>query len=161
MIIDVNWTIDEIKDLKYTNVLANFDNAELFLQAGHSKKHMSIQNYFESNTMPESILNVKQYFDWNNCTVAINLLKPGRYLPTHSDLYTKYANLFKINNIENIQRAIIMIEDWLPGQMIEVDNVITNKWVAGQVFTWTGKVKHAAYNFSLKNRYAIQVTGWL
>jgi len=160
MIITPSWTIEEIENLDYN--LATIDPLYLkdYIEAGHSVEALSIQNYFENQVMPDSILRVKENFDWKDCTVAVNFLKPGQYLPLHSDLYKRYMEVHGITDLDSIHRAVIMTEDSYPGQYLEINDQVINKWTAGQTFFWNGTDKHAAYNFSTRNRYAIQVTGW-
>ena len=52
-----------------------------------------------------------------------------------------------------------MLEDSVPGQMMHIKDTIHHTWVAGDVFGWIGDEMHTFYNMSLKDRYAIQITG--
>lgn len=160
MNINPSWNIDEIKNCNYKEATIESEYLQKYIDSGHNRLQIKIFNCFEDNYIPESLLNVKQYFDWKDCAVAINYLKPGTYLPLHSDLYNKYKNVFNVNDTEKIQRAIVMLEDCIFGQFLQIENNIINDWSAGDVFYWRGKTPHATYNFSTKDRYALQITGW-
>jgi hypothetical protein len=54
-----------------------------------------------------------------------------------------------------------MLEDGLPGQIIEIDGEVYSYWEAGDCFGWRNTVPHAFYNFSTSDRYAMQITGVL
>ena len=62
---------------------------------------------------------------------------------------------------ESIVRYIVMLEDSSPGQIIQLEKNCIGTWRAGDCFGWNYKDLHAFYNFSRKDRYAIQVTGCL
>jgi hypothetical protein len=90
--------------------------------------------------------------------LAINLFTPGQYLPMHSDLFGKYK---KIHNVQekNIERYILMLQNNKPGQILQIENKSYSDWESGDCFGWKYNQPHAFYNFSMENRYAVQITG--
>jgi hypothetical protein len=52
-----------------------------------------------------------------------------------------------------------MLEDSCPGQILQFENRVVGNWKAGDWFGWIGNELHAFYNFSMIDRYAIQITG--
>ena len=52
-----------------------------------------------------------------------------------------------------------MLEDSSPGQILQVKDTAYCKWNAGECFYWRYDDEHAFYNFSMNDRYAIQITG--
>jgi hypothetical protein len=52
-----------------------------------------------------------------------------------------------------------MLEDSSPGQILQVKDTAYCKWKSGDCFYWNYDEIHAFYNFSMKDRYAIQITG--
>lgn len=130
-----------------------------YMQAGHNFYNMSMYNYFEPNPMPEFVETIKSQFShFKNISAAINLFKPGQYLPYHVDLFEKYK---KFNNIvdERIVRVIVMLEDSVPGQISHVGDSTIGVWRAGDWFQWDAADYHTFYNLSLHERYAVQITG--
>ena len=54
-----------------------------------------------------------------------------------------------------------MLEDSSPGQILQIKDIAHCKWNAGDCFYWNHDEIHAFYNFGMKDRYAIQITGVL
>ena len=67
----------------------------------------------------------------------------------------------EINNIgsENVIRCMVMLEDNSPGQILQIKDTAHSTWKSGDCFYWDYDEIHAFYNFSMKDRYAIQITG--
>ena len=160
----ISHDVSEFYNLSYNQATVNSTYLDKFSAAGHDKDRMILYNYFEPNPMPEVVENVKSYFTFlDNVTAAVNLITPGNYLPYHSDLYERWMQIFNISRtrVNDIYRYIVMLEDSLPGQIIQIGNESYSSWHAGDFFSWNGTTGHAAYNFSLGNRYSIQITGIL
>jgi hypothetical protein len=155
------WNIEEFKNLQYT--LTTYKNQNIvddYVSAGHNRKMISIYNYHEPNLMPNCVYDyIKPHFNFlNNLSIAVNFFKPGQYLPLHSDLYQKYIKVHNVNP-KNIIRFIIMLEDSSPGQIIQIKNYCIGFWKSGDCFNWKYNTLHAFYNFSMNDRYAMQITG--
>lgn len=155
------WNIEEFKNLQYD--LTTYKNQNIideYVSVGHNREMISIYNYHEPNPMPECVFGyMKPHFNFlKNLSFAVNFFKPGQYIPLHSDLYTKYIEVHKINS-KNILRFILMLEDSSPGQILQIKNSCIGFWKSGDCFNWKYDDRHAFYNFSMNNRYAIQVTG--
>ena len=158
--IDPKWDIEQFKQLDYT-FDTHKDDALLneFASHGHSKMYMTLYNYFQPKPFPPVVHDyIASFFDLDHISVAINLFKPGQYLPVHSDLYGKYKSFHKLKD-ETIVRAVIMLEDSVPGQISQAGDVTLGTWSAGDWISWENDDPHAVYNMSTKNRYAIQLTG--
>lgn len=158
--IDPNWDIDDFKTLNY-KFDTHKDNDLLNKNAshGHSKMYMTLWNYFQPNPFPDVVWDyIVPQFDLDHVGVAINMFTPGQYLPVHVDLFGKYSAVHGLTS-EEVTRIIIMLEDSEPGQISQVGDETIGKWSAGTWFQWDANDAHAFYNFSMKNRYAIQLTG--
>lgn len=159
--------LSNVKILQFANLnykKATIDQIYLnrYLAAGHNEHQIVLYNYFEPNPMPSIVDEIKQHFSFlSTLSIAVNYCQPGQYLPLHSDLYKKWAEVFDVKDVADIKRYIVMLEDHVPGQMLAVDNVVYTSWRAGDYFGWQGQTQHAVYNLSLKDRYAVQVTGIL
>lgn len=152
--------INEFRQLKYNKATVDPIFLQKYIDIGHSKEQMVIYNYFEPNKMPNVVSLIKNYFTFlSPLSVAINYIKPGQYLPLHSDLYKKWTSVNGIKDPNEIQRYIVMLEDRVPGQILEIGNKTISQWKQGDYFGWQGPEQHAVYNFSNKDRFAVQVTG--
>ena len=154
------WNMERYRALDYKlDHHKDTDLIQKYLDAGHSAEAMTLYNYFEPNPMPPSIEYICGYFpDLKNISVAVNLFKPGQYLPVHSDLYSAYKKHHCLTN-ETIYRYIIMLEDGVEGQMSIIKDKVHTMWKAGDVFGWKDCEKHTFINLSTEDRYAVQLTG--
>jgi hypothetical protein len=153
------WNIQDFHNLEYNQAYHKDQQLnDQYVASGHNRECMTVKNYFEPSPMPESINYIRECFsDLSNISVAVNLFMPGTYLPMHGDLYGRYREVH--NTDKKIVRAIIMLEDSVPGQVVQIENQAWANWTAGTVFHWFDSAQHAFYNMSMKNRYAIQLTG--
>lgn len=155
------WNIEEFKNLQYS--LTTYKNEKIvnqYANAGHNKSMISLYNYHEPNPMPNCVYDyIKPHFHFlNHIALAVNYFKPGQYLPLHSDLYEKYIKIYNTNNYD-IVRFILMLENSCPGQILQIKDFCIGSWKSGDCFKWNSNDLHAFYNFSMKDRYAIQITG--
>lgn len=155
------WNAEDFRHLDY--VISPHKDPELvarYVSSGHAESQMLIGNYYEPNPMPRGVDSIKQQWSQHLDQVAIgvNYFKPGWYLPMHDDPYTAYNRTFNPEQ-RSIMRAIVMLEDSVPGQIIQIGSGACGSWRAGQVFSWCDRDMHAFYNLSTQPRYAVQVTG--
>lgn len=156
------WNIEEISKLEMRHGKLHSSKTDVndFLNAGHNDDQIYIHVYFEPKPMPSGTDSVHNEFSFlNNRRVAVNCLSPGAYLPWHEDGFDRYLEITNVDDRNKIFRAIVMIEDGLPGQYLHIADTIHHGWKAGDWFGWYGPTLHATYNFSCKKRYAYQVTG--
>ena len=101
-------------------------------------------------------------YKWQDIGTSYYRMDPGTVLPTHSDLYKKYVEVFKLNGQEHsIRRAIVFLEDWASGHYLEIAGDVITKWTAGTVIEWAHDTPHLAANIGPTPRYTLQVTGHL
>jgi hypothetical protein len=159
--IEPYWNILDYCNLNYDRSTIDQTFLVNYIKSGHFEDQIRIYNFFENDGIPESALKIKSYFsELTPISVAINYMKPGTYLPAHSDLYQRWMEFFKLTDINRIHRIIVMLEDHKPGQFTEIEDKVINQWTAGDWFSWTGMTSHAVYNFSFYDRYALQITGY-
>jgi hypothetical protein len=155
-----NWNSTDYHKLNYNQATIHQLYLDRYVAAGHNCDQIKVWNYFEPNPMPKSINYIKQQFkNLKFLSSAVNLILPGQYLPHHSDLYERWMLFHNVTDIENVYRAIVMLDNSVSGQILQIDTNTIDHWQAGDWFAWTGKTSHAIYNFSTENRYAIQLTG--
>lgn len=150
------WDIDYFKNLKYKK---NPDPilCEEYSNCGHNIESLTIYNCIEPNFLDFDKSKILKHFkDLKHPAFAVNLFKPGQYIPIHVDRYERYKTLYSANKI---LRVIIMLEDSEPGQILQIDKDIVGTWNSGDWFAWENEEPHAFYNMSKKDRYALQLTG--
>jgi hypothetical protein len=97
---------------------------------------------------------------WKDVGTSYYRMETGTLLPTHSDLYLKYIDLFNLQGLEHtIRRAIVFLEDWQPGHYAEYLNQAHVNWKAGSTIEWTYDTPHMAANMGPTPRYTLQITG--
>lgn len=108
----------------------------------------------------ERIIKAFGRYGWKDIGTSYYRMMPGTILPTHSDLYKKYVELFDLTGKEEtIRRAVILLEDWKEGHRLEICGDVITNWVAGTVIEWTYDAPHMAGNVGELPRYTLQVTG--
>lgn len=155
------WNLEDFTTLEYKkDTIKTSYQLKEFSDAGHNLNNMIIYNYFEPNPMPAGVDIVKTLFEkqFNHVTIAVNLFKPGTYVPYHNDLYQKYKSVNSITDKHDIYRFIVMLEKGEQGQMLQIGKTVHYLWKAGDYFGWKNDEVHASYNMSIRNRYALQVT---
>lgn len=161
--IPVTWDLDTVKSLDFKQ--DHHKDLELiarYVASGHEASKMIIYNYWEPNPMPDQIAGIKKFFpELEHATLAVHKTPPGCYLPLHHDLYGRYRETLAIGPDRSIMRIIVMLFKSEPGQILQVGEETHGEWQAGQVFRWQDQVKHAIYNFSMQDRFAVQITGVL
>jgi hypothetical protein len=97
---------------------------------------------------------------WQDVGTSYYRMNTGTVLPTHSDLYLKYVELFDLKGREHtIRRAIVFLEDWQPGHYAEYNDQAYVNWKAGSVIEWAYDTPHMAANLGPTPRYTLQITG--
>jgi len=158
-IIIPNWNIEEIKMLQYKlDYHKDLDLIKAYAESGHNKESMLLYNCFE-DSIDVNFDYIRQSFSYlKNLSLAVNLFTPGQYLPLHSDLFQRYKEVHGLSTDQPIIRIILMLEDSVPGQIIQINDRTISSWKSGQWVGWVNDDKHAFYNFSKVNRYAVQIT---
>lgn len=110
---------------------------------------------------PES-QKILDYFDDKIYRYNFLKLTAGYNLWWHYDLYSTFV---KYNNIsekdsDEIHRTIIMLSDWSPGQVFQIEDNCITKWNIGTSFTWKSNTWHGVGNFSFADFITMQIT-WI
>lgn len=87
-------------------------------------------------------------------------LTPGCNLMWHFDTYATFVKYNGINedNVHNVCRTVVMMEDWDRGQVLQVGDEVYTHWYAGDTFTWKGDVWHGMSNFGPSDIIVAQIT---
>jgi len=159
------WTLGELSKLNYTK--KKFNNQTDLIKwnrAGYviPPTHFTGMLCDMNENHPAWTNDFTEWFaqEYNVTDVGVSYYKMDtcNILPTHSDTYKTYVNLFD-TSIDKIVRAVVFLDNWHSGHVFEIDgNPITN-WVAGDFVVWFGDVEHMAANIGVKSRYTMQLTG--
>jgi hypothetical protein len=160
--IDPLWNISDFYKLEYKlDYHKDLALIEKYAHLGHPIKSMSVYNCFDDKIDIDKSYILEKFNFLNHLSIAINLFKPGQYLPCHRDLYQRYKTVHGLESSENIYRIILMLENSSPGQILQIEDRAIAHWSAGNWYGWKDFDLHAFYNFSMENRYAVQITGTL
>ena len=160
--IGTHWD-DEFKRLNYTHESFNdTESTNKWLAAGFPGKFTGDmcdmrQQQPKWNWM---FLDVFEQMGWKDIGTSYYRMGPGTILPTHSDLYLRYIDLFNLQGLEHtIRRAVVFLEDWKPGHYAEYCDKPYTGWKAGSTVEWAYDAPHMAANMGLEDRYTLQITG--
>jgi len=84
-------------------------------------------------------------------------LEPREVVPVHRD-YFYMLKTKKNAKTEDCIRYLVMLEDWKPGHMVQLDDLALTDWKAGDVWYFDSEVVHWAANCGTENFYTCQVS---
>lgn len=84
-------------------------------------------------------------------------MMPGDMIPEHSDTYSSYSRFYNVPP-DSVARILILLEDWKPGYLLEVDGNPINCYKAGTWVMWKAHTPHMAGNLGSQPRYSLQIT---
>jgi hypothetical protein len=154
---------DEFKNLAYINESFN-DNANVahWLSLGYANRFTGDMCDMRSPQPSWNHVFVDIYakLGWKDIGTSYYRMNTGTILPTHSDLYLRYVDVFGLQGQEHtIRRAVVFLEDWQPGHYAEYADRPHTAWHAGDVVEWAYDTPHMAANMGLTPRYTLQITG--
>ena len=154
---------DEFKSLPYVNEPFNDDeNLKHWTELGFANKFTGDMCDMRSvqPTWNRQFVNIFEQLGWQDIGTSYYRMMPGTILPTHSDLYKRYIEIFKLQGREQtIRRAIVFLEDWRPGHYAEYNDQPFVFWTAGWTMEWSYDAPHMAANMGSEPRYTLQITG--
>jgi hypothetical protein len=154
------WWSTEYRDLPYRYEPFNDpETRRLWMDLGFENQRFTGDLYDMRYVQPDFVKPFQQklplkFFSW-----SLYRMTPGTVLPQHGDTYKKFCELHDIDDIMNIRRYLVMLEDWQSGHYFELANTVQVPWKAGDVFYWHGDCPHLAANMGHTNRYTLQITG--
>lgn len=161
--VEPKWDIKDFYNLNYSwSTHQDSEVVDQYVNSGHNRDKLSLYNYHLPNPMPKCVDDyiLPHFYFLDKVSPAVNYFKPGQYLPLHTDLYGRYIEITGAD-CKNVVRCILMLEDSFPGQILQIKDITHSIWKSGDCFYWNYDDIHAFYNFSIKDRYAIQITGVL
>jgi hypothetical protein len=160
--IPVFWN-QEFKTLNYVNETFNdSNNLNHWRSLGFSDRFTGDMCDMRSAqpSWNQTVIDIFTEMGWQDIGTSYYRMMPGRILPTHSDLYRKYIEVFNLQGQEHtIRRAVIFLEDWQSGHYFEGNGEPLTKWCAGDTVEWNYDTPHLAANMGFEPRYTLQITG--
>lgn len=155
---------DEFKKLDYIDEEFNDpESLKKWLDLGYQNKFTGSMCDMRSPqpSWNKEFIKIYEAMGWKDIGTSYYRMDTGTVLPTHSDLYVRYIDLFNLKGKEErIHRAVIFLEDWKEGHYSEINGVGFVNWDAGTVLEWSYDTPHAAANIGIAPRYTLQITGW-
>ena len=154
------WWEDYHQDLPYVNEEFNDqESLRKWRQLGFTQYKFTGDMYDMRNIEPMWINPFREVFNWNLFSWSVYRMGPGTVLPNHGDTYARFRHIHNIENIQQVFRAVVFLEDWQSGHYAEYDNDPFVEWSAGDYVIWQGDTLHTAANVGFTNRYTLQITG--
>jgi hypothetical protein len=154
---------NEYKHLDYVNEEFNDpQQTQTWLSQGYANRFTGemCDMRSEQPSWNQRFIDVFSELGWKDIGTSYYRMNTGTVLPTHSDLYKKYIELFDLAGQEStIRRAVVFLENWAPGHYAEYMDLPYTQWIAGSIVEWTYDTPHMAANLGLTPRYTLQITG--
>jgi len=150
---------DDFKEFQFVKQPLMDSEIEQWRSMGYDHvKSFSGSMYDNRNPMPDWVKVLEGKMGMYNQTYTFYRMDTLEIMPVHSDHFNTYCRL---NNTtpDQVERAVMFLEDWKPGHYLEVDGVGYVNWKAGDWVKWRGDVPHAASNIGVEARYTLQITG--
>lgn len=155
------WDDNLISQLTFTH-RSDYQNNLQLVESLDSTHYNRIGMHHYNNSDIEHMFGLKNHFDFLKDKVyAVHCMLPGEIMPNHQDLYNTYRQKRNIeyDEISTITRIILFLQDWQPGHILQIKNVLIPNWKSGQWVSWNGNTEHLAANLGSVNRYTLQITG--
>jgi len=161
--IDPIWDMKEVENLNYffeafndpqtTQKWKELYNKEFTI--GNKADHRTQQPEIQTSILNEVLTYSKVKL--TNPGYIWYKMNPGDVIPYHSDTYIKYCKYHNVS-INKVWRALVLLQDWQPGSVLEVDGTPINQYKAGKVVMWNSDTPHFVANYGKIPRYTLQLT---
>jgi len=103
---------------------------------------------------PELDFDMQPILQMIGCSDAphgVNLMRvpAGRLIPWHCDTYAWFVQSHTIqqSRFRDIKRALLFLQDWSAGQIVQFGRDVLSDWKAGDVYAWDHDCWHGGCNF--------------
>ena len=157
--VDVIWD-NEFYNYPYTKQPLKEEEMVNWRSLGYYHESFSGGMYDSRNPMPGWTDTVAEQIGLTNTGFVFYKMQTLDIMPNHTDHFETYCKVFDVNR-NDVIRALLFLEDWAPGQYLEVGHKALRSWKAGDYVIWQPDVDHASANIGTTDRYALQITGTL
>lgn len=157
--IDVIWN-SEFHEFEYTKQPLMESEMKKWRDMGYYHESFSGGMYDSRNPMPDWTNTVAQQLGLDNAGFVFYKMTTLDIMPQHVDHFNTYCRIFEVDR-KDVYRALLFLEDWQPGQYLEIEKKALTSWKAGDYVMWQADVEHASANIGTSERFALQITGTL
>ena len=151
-----NFWKDELSTHNYTrNVVWDAKNFN-HLDKDYYNSGYLLQSFNEELSCAEQF---KGVLDAHTASVSWTCIMPNVILPTHKDTFYTLRQEHNVE-LDDCYRYLIFLEDWVFGQYVGFEDTNITKWVAGDVWRFTGHEMHYGVNASALNFHTCQVSSF-
>ena len=128
--------------------------------APHAVPHLNYAGTMLKQSFNNDVPNYEMFYKKLNVqegSVCWLCLEPREIIPVHRDGFYMLKTKKNVGT-EDCVRYLIMLEDWKPGHVVQLDDVTLCNWKAGDVWYFDYEVEHWAANASAENFYTCQVS---
>lgn len=150
---------DQHRNLTYRRApFNNSKDVDRWRNEGYTHVNFTGELYDMKNVMPEWTTPFFNIFGGTNIGVSFYRMNTCDILPIHCDTYETYIKVNSIDDPNKIKRAVIFLEDWQSGHLLEVDGEPIVNWKKGDYVIWNYQTPHMAANIGVAPRYTAQIT---
>jgi hypothetical protein len=153
----------------------DFDSLDLSTQSHYEDRHgtgvlaeqeVSPETAVLDRTVIDSShpahIQIRQVCGLSEARVAVNLQKPGNFIPSHIDKNRTFvksiADRTPTLDWSDIQRFFYFFDDQEPGQFVQLGDTQI-QWRAGDMVQWSYYLRHATANASYQPRKMLTIIG--
>jgi hypothetical protein len=126
---------------------------------GYTQKKFTGDMYDMRRPEPEWMQGFDRHFPLEDLSWSVYRMTPGCVLPTHSDTYARFKEIYAVPTNATVIRVIVFLEDWDSGHYMEMNGRPVTGWRAGDWVSWHDDFAHLAANMGRTDRYTLQLTG--
>lgn len=154
----IGWN-NEHRYLQYTYEPISQHQKAKYVEDGYSAVTSFVGETY-SDILPPWVYNLNNTFGLHDQQYEFMKIRPLDIAPPYNISTARYKEKYNVDKNE-VWHAVLMLEDWQPGQYIEINGQPFAKWVAGDWFKWQGKptATFSYSNVGQYNYYILCVTG--
>ena len=140
--------------------VSQYQLANYVEQGYESVKSFTGERYTDENKLPNFIADMKNLFSLFDQRYEFFKVRPLDIAPPYNLNVNFYMKKFNVDR-NDVWHTVVMVENWQPGQHIEINGRPFVQWNQGDWFKWknTPDSTFSYANFGVYNMYMIHVTG--
>ncbi len=143
-----------VRPVLSTETIANFHNAGYIT---NSAINFTVEEYNEP-TVPLWATDMDRIFGLFDQTLKFTRLSQYDVIPPHTVSITDYCLENKADP-EDVMHAVLLLEDWQPGHLLEIDGIPHTNWKKGDWFKHWADREISYANVGKKKMYMAQLVG--
>jgi len=139
--------------------MSTYQKAE-YDKAGYKVNPMinfNVEEYVDT-TIPLWATTIDKIFGLYDQTLKFIRVNQYDIIPPYQISTTDYCNIHK-GDPDDLMNAVLMLDDWQQGQMLEIDSIPHTNWKKGQWFKFRCDKTISYANVGIKKMYMVEVLG--